>query len=70
MVSGVTSNMADGVALAEEVWKSGKANDLLDVWITLSQVLRDWKVHVWVSDNSYAAINGSSSALQSFGINQ
>jgi anthranilate phosphoribosyltransferase len=38
MACGVVNSLQDGVALAREVQGSGKANDLLTSWITLSQV--------------------------------
>ncbi|CAM6117954.1 unnamed protein product [Calypogeia fissa] len=38
MACGVTNSLQDGVVLAREVQCSGKANDLLESWITLSKV--------------------------------
>ncbi|CAM6109103.1 unnamed protein product [Calypogeia fissa] len=38
MTCRVTNSIQDGVALAREVQRSGKANDLLESWITLSKV--------------------------------
>lgn len=38
MACGVTNSLKDGVVLAREVQRSGKANELLDSWIDLSKV--------------------------------
>ncbi|CAM6119746.1 unnamed protein product [Calypogeia fissa] len=39
MACGITNTLQDGVALAREVQRSGKAHDLLESWITLSKEL-------------------------------
>ncbi|CAM6119774.1 unnamed protein product [Calypogeia fissa] len=39
MACGITNTLEDGVALAREVQRSGKAHDLLESWITLSKKL-------------------------------
>ncbi|KAL3689499.1 hypothetical protein R1sor_015808 [Riccia sorocarpa] len=41
MACGFTNNLGDGVTLAREVQRSGKANNTLDAWISLSQKLKD-----------------------------
>ncbi|KAL3699292.1 hypothetical protein R1sor_017314 [Riccia sorocarpa] len=41
MACGFTKNLGDGVTLAREVQRSGKANHTLDAWISLSQKLKD-----------------------------
>lgn len=38
MACGLVQDLGEGVALARDVQRSGKANTLLDDWITLSQV--------------------------------
>lgn len=39
MACGIVTSLQEGVALAREVQRSGKAKDLLDAWISLSQVI-------------------------------
>ncbi|BBN10613.1 anthranilate phosphoribosyltransferase [Marchantia polymorpha subsp. ruderalis] len=41
MACGFTRNLGDGVVLAREVQRSGKANSMLDAWISLSKTLKD-----------------------------